>query len=77
MKDQIGSFAYFPSINFQKAAGGYGGIVINNRDVIPIPFSIPGGDITILISDWYINNHKVKNITLNIVSFLCACLVFY
>ncbi|KMZ68900.1 hypothetical protein ZOSMA_226G00010 [Zostera marina] len=58
VKDQIGSFAYFPSINFQKAAGGYGGIVINNRDVIPIPFSTPGGDITILISDWYINNHK-------------------
>ncbi|KVI03770.1 Cupredoxin [Cynara cardunculus var. scolymus] len=35
VKDQIGSFFYFPSTNFQRAAGGYGGIIINNRDVIP------------------------------------------
>lgn len=39
VKDQIGSFFYFPSTNFQRAAGGYGGIIINNRDIIPVPFS--------------------------------------
>ncbi|KAL3725039.1 hypothetical protein ACJRO7_030106 [Eucalyptus globulus] len=58
VKDQIGSFFYFPSLNFQRAAGGYGGIIINNRDVIPLPFAMPDGDITFFISDWYTKSHK-------------------
>ncbi|CAH9075360.1 unnamed protein product [Cuscuta epithymum] len=58
VKDQIGSFFYFPSLNFQRAAGGYGGIIINNRDVISLPFVLPDGDITLFISDWYIKGHK-------------------
>ncbi|KAF5183133.1 monocopper oxidase-like protein SKU5, partial [Thalictrum thalictroides] len=58
VKDQIGSFFYFPSLHFQRASGGYGGIIINNRDVIPVPFGTPDGDITIFISDWYIKSHK-------------------
>lgn len=58
VKDQIGSFFYFPSLDFQRAAGGYGGIIINNRDVIPLPFAVPDGDITIFISDWYTKSHK-------------------
>lgn len=58
VKDQIGSFFYFPSLNFHRAAGGYGGIIINNRDVIPLPFGVPDGDITIFISDWYTKSHK-------------------
>ncbi|KAA3458523.1 monocopper oxidase-like protein SKU5 [Gossypium australe] len=58
VKDQIGSFFYFPSLNFQRAAGGYGGIIINNRAVIPLPFGMPDGDINIFISDWYTKSHK-------------------
>ncbi|KAL4596939.1 hypothetical protein ACB092_12G200100 [Castanea dentata] len=58
VKDQIGSFFYFPSLSFQRAAGGYGGIIINNREVIPVPFGMPDGDITIFISDWYSKSHK-------------------
>ncbi|GMN50197.1 hypothetical protein TIFTF001_019357 [Ficus carica] len=58
VKDQIGSFFYFPSLNFQRAVGGYGGITINNRDVIPLPFLLPDGDVTLLISDWYTKSHK-------------------
>ncbi|GAA0170918.1 oxidase [Lithospermum erythrorhizon] len=58
VKDQIGSFFYFPSLDFQRASGGYGGIIINNRDVIPIPFASPDGDITLYISDWYTKSHK-------------------
>uniref|UniRef100_A0A1D1YI42 Monocopper oxidase-like protein SKU5 n=1 Tax=Anthurium amnicola TaxID=1678845 RepID=A0A1D1YI42_9ARAE len=57
VKDQIGSFFYFPSINFQRAAGGYGGIIVNNREVIAVPFGKPDGDITIFIGDWYNRNH--------------------
>ncbi|MED6163214.1 hypothetical protein PIB30_077818, partial [Stylosanthes scabra] len=58
VKDQIGSFFYFPSLNFQRAAGGFGGVIINNREVIPLPFGFPDGDITILLSDWYTRSHK-------------------
>ncbi|OIT22089.1 PREDICTED: monocopper oxidase-like protein SKU5 [Nicotiana attenuata] len=58
VKDQIGSFFYFPSLSFQRAAGGYGGITINNRKIISLPFATPDGDITLFISDWFIKSHK-------------------
>uniref|UniRef100_A0A251VBM3 Putative cupredoxin n=1 Tax=Helianthus annuus TaxID=4232 RepID=A0A251VBM3_HELAN len=57
VKDQIGSYFYFPSLNLQRASGGFGGFVINPRSVIPVPFDTPAGDITVLIGDWYIRNH--------------------
>ncbi|KAM1787750.1 monocopper oxidase-like protein SKU5 isoform X1 [Malus sylvestris] len=57
VKDQVGSFFYFPSLNMQRASGGFGGFIINNRAIIPIPFANPDGDITILIGDWYTKNH--------------------
>lgn len=59
-KDQIGSFYYFPSLNFQKASGGFGGFIINNRAIISVPFPQPDGDIVIMIGDWYIRNHTVS-----------------
>ncbi|XP_026389539.1 monocopper oxidase-like protein SKU5 [Papaver somniferum] len=65
VKDQIGSFYYFPSTNFQSASGGYGGIIVNNRAVISIPFDEPYGDITMLIGDWYIRNHTSLRRSLN------------
>ncbi|XP_059657474.1 monocopper oxidase-like protein SKU5 [Cornus florida] len=65
VKDQIGSFFYFPSLNFQRASGGFGGIIINNRAIIPIPFATPDGDIIILIGDWYTRNHTALRRTLN------------
>ncbi|OEL16814.1 Monocopper oxidase-like protein SKU5 [Dichanthelium oligosanthes] len=58
VKDQVGSFFYFPSTPLHRAAGGYGGITINNREVIPIPFGFPDGDITLFIGDWYNRDHK-------------------
>ncbi|XP_078442503.1 monocopper oxidase-like protein SKU5 [Wolffia australiana] len=58
VKDQIGSFFYFPSLNLQRAAGGYGGITINNRAVISVPFGQPDGDFTIFIGDWHNRNHS-------------------
>ncbi|XP_058098418.1 L-ascorbate oxidase homolog [Magnolia sinica] len=57
VKDQIGSFYYFPSLAFHKAAGGFGGIRILSRPRIPVPFPDPDGDYTILIGDWYKTNH--------------------
>ncbi|KAL2464882.1 SKU5 similar 5 [Abeliophyllum distichum] len=57
VKDQIGSFFYFPSLAFHKAAGGFGGIKIFSRSVIPVPFLPPAGDYTILTGDWFRQNH--------------------
>lgn len=59
MKDQIGSFFYFPSINFQKAGGGFGPIRINNRIVINVPFPKPEAEFDLLIGDWYEYDIKV------------------
>ncbi|GFZ01190.1 cupredoxin superfamily protein [Actinidia rufa] len=65
VKDQIGSFFYFPSLHLQRASGGFGGFIINNRVIIPIPFTTPDGDITILIGDWYTRNHTALRRALN------------
>ncbi|XP_011046313.1 PREDICTED: L-ascorbate oxidase homolog [Populus euphratica] len=59
VKDQIGSFYYYPSLAFHKAAGGFGGIRILSRPLIPVPFPEPADDFTVLIGDWYKANHKV------------------
>ncbi|XP_020703616.1 monocopper oxidase-like protein SKU5 [Dendrobium catenatum] len=58
VKDQIGSFFYFPSILFQRAAGGYGGFTVNNRPIISVPFDTPYGDISLFVGDWFSKNHK-------------------
>ncbi|XP_010459725.1 PREDICTED: L-ascorbate oxidase homolog isoform X2 [Camelina sativa] len=58
VKDQIGSFYYFPSLGFHKAAGGFGAIRISSRPLIPVPFPPPADDYTVLIGDWYKTNHK-------------------
>nr|XP_018625423.2 monocopper oxidase-like protein SKU5 [Nicotiana tomentosiformis] len=53
LKDQIGSFFYFPSLYFEKAGGGFGPIRVNNRVVVQPPFPEPEGDFHLLIGDWY------------------------
>lgn len=60
MKDQIGSYFYFPSTAFHKAAGGFGGIRIVSRPRIPVPFDDPANDFLLLIGDWYKANHTVS-----------------
>ncbi|CAN6460043.1 unnamed protein product [Victoria cruziana] len=57
-KDQIGTYSYFPSIGMHKAAGGFGGLVVVKRPFIPIPYSPPAGDHTVLIGDWHKASHK-------------------
>ncbi|CAH2065703.1 unnamed protein product [Thlaspi arvense] len=57
VKDQIGTFYYFPSLAFHKAAGGFGGIRILSSSSIPVPFPDPAGDYTVLIGDWYKSSH--------------------
>jgi hypothetical protein len=62
-KDQIGTYYYFPSLAFHKAAGGFGGIRVLTRPRIPVPFPPPAADYTVLIGDWYKGNHDVRNAT--------------
>ncbi|KAK4260052.1 hypothetical protein QN277_003224 [Acacia crassicarpa] len=57
-KDQIGTYTYFPSTQLHKAAGGFGGLNVYHRSVIPIPYPNPAGDFTLLIGDWYKTSHK-------------------
>ncbi|ESW16237.1 hypothetical protein PHAVU_007G140000 [Phaseolus vulgaris] len=57
-KDQIGTFSYFPSINFLKAGGGFGPIRVNNRPVISVPFPKPETEFDLLIGDWYSTSYK-------------------
>ncbi|XP_059669147.1 monocopper oxidase-like protein SKU5 [Cornus florida] len=70
IKDQIGSFFYFPSINFHKAGGGFGAIRVNNRGVIAVPFPLPEAEFDLLIGDWYHHNFKSVRDTMNASS--CA-----
>ncbi|KAJ9540131.1 hypothetical protein OSB04_026637 [Centaurea solstitialis] len=58
LKDQIGTFSYFPSINFHKAGGAFGPIRVNNRVVVPTPFLKPDGEFDLLIGDWYQESYK-------------------
>ncbi|MQL93033.1 hypothetical protein Taro_025670 [Colocasia esculenta] len=58
VKDQIGSYYYFPSTAMHKAAGGFGGLRVNSRLLIPVPFDPPADDFTVLIGDWYSKDHK-------------------
>ncbi|XP_057500662.1 L-ascorbate oxidase homolog [Actinidia eriantha] len=65
VKDQIGSFFYFPSLAFHKAAGGFGGIRILSRPLIPVPFPEPARDYTVLIGDWYKTDHNTLKAVLD------------
>ncbi|KAL1828011.1 hypothetical protein ACET3Z_006423 [Daucus carota] len=58
VKDQIGTFSYFPSTAFHKAGGGYGPIRVNNRIVIDVPFPKPEAQFDLLIGDWYQRSFK-------------------
>ncbi|XP_028768450.1 L-ascorbate oxidase homolog [Neltuma alba] len=64
-KDQIGTYSYFPSTQLHKAAGGFGGLNVYHRSVIPIPYPNPDGDFTLLVGDWYKTSHKTLRGTLD------------
>ncbi|KAF6171559.1 hypothetical protein GIB67_018083 [Kingdonia uniflora] len=60
-KDQIGSYFYSLSMNFQKSAGGFGPIRINNRDDIHVPYPKPEGEFDLLIGDGsYLNYTEIR-----------------
>ncbi|KAL3630417.1 hypothetical protein CASFOL_023401 [Castilleja foliolosa] len=58
LKDQIGSYTYFPSTLMYRAAGGFGALNVFALSVISVPYPKPDGDFSLLISDWYKTGHK-------------------
>ncbi|CAK9312338.1 unnamed protein product [Citrullus colocynthis] len=58
VKDQIGSFFYYPSTAMHRAGGAFGGLRINSRLLIPVPYADPEDDYTVLIGDWYTKSHS-------------------
>ncbi|KAF2314591.1 hypothetical protein GH714_027799 [Hevea brasiliensis] len=58
VKDQIGSFLYYPSTALHKASGAFGGLHINSRLLIPVPYPDPEDDYTVIVNDWYTKSHK-------------------
>ncbi|XP_021816674.1 L-ascorbate oxidase homolog [Prunus avium] len=57
VKDQIGSYFYYPITAMHRASGGFGGLRINSRLLIPVPYADPEDDYTVLIGDWYAKGH--------------------
>ncbi|CAF1704349.1 L-ascorbate oxidase homolog [Brassica napus] len=61
-KDQIGSYFYYPSTALHRFSGGFGGLRVNSRLLIPVPYADPEDDYTVLINDWYTKSHTaLKN----------------
>ncbi|KAI3887263.1 hypothetical protein MKX03_023473 [Papaver bracteatum] len=65
VKDQFGTFTYFPSTKMHKASGGFGAFNIYTRPHIPLPYDPPAGDYTLLVGDWYTAGHKALAETLD------------
>ncbi|ESQ27558.1 hypothetical protein EUTSA_v10018365mg [Eutrema salsugineum] len=65
IKDQIGSYFYFPTLLLQKAAGGYGSIRVYSPELVQVPFPHPDGEFDILIGDWFYTDHRVMRASLD------------
>ena len=59
MKDQIGTFTYFASTLMHRAAGGFGGLNVASRPMIPVPYSKPAEEFTLVVNDYWKADHKV------------------
>ncbi|OIW14696.1 hypothetical protein TanjilG_33038 [Lupinus angustifolius] len=57
VKDQIGSYFYYPSTRMHRSAGGFGGLRINSRLLIPVPYADPEDEYWVIIGDWYTKSH--------------------
>ncbi|KAH6813836.1 SKU5 similar 12 [Perilla frutescens var. frutescens] len=65
VKDQIGSYLYFPTSALHRASGGMGMLKVHSRQLIPVPFDNPASEHAILLGDWYNRGHKTLRRTLD------------
>ncbi|PIN20405.1 Multicopper oxidase [Handroanthus impetiginosus] len=59
VKDQIGTYFYYPTTSTHRAAGGYGLLAVHSRDLIPVPFDLPEDDYAVFVGDWYTKSHDM------------------
>lgn len=64
VKDQIGTYSYFPSTLMHRAAGGFGALIIRARAVIFVPYLKPAEEFNVLVNDWWKSDHRVGSRTL-------------
>lgn len=64
VKDQIGTYSYFPSTVMHRAAGGFGAFVIRARAVIFVPYLKPAEEFNVLVNDWWNSDHRVSSHTI-------------
>ncbi|XP_054804322.1 L-ascorbate oxidase homolog [Prosopis cineraria] len=57
IKDQIGTFLYYPTTSMHRAVGGYGMIRVFSRLLIPVPYPNPEDEFNVIIGDWYTKKH--------------------
>ncbi|KAK6145011.1 hypothetical protein DH2020_021831 [Rehmannia glutinosa] len=57
VKDQIGSYLYFPTTELHRASGGIGMLQVHSRDLIPVPFDRPAEEFAVVLGDWYNKDH--------------------
>ena len=58
VKDQIGSYLYFPTTALHRASGGIGMLKVHSRELIPVPFDFPAAEYSVILGDWYNKGHK-------------------
>ncbi|XP_057508706.1 L-ascorbate oxidase homolog [Actinidia eriantha] len=58
VKDQIGSYYYFPTTGLHKASGAIGALQVHSRLLIPVPFDEPADEFAVLMGDWYTKGHR-------------------
>ncbi|KAL6577999.1 hypothetical protein OROMI_010327 [Orobanche minor] len=65
VKDQIGTYYYYPTTSLHRAAGGYGMITVHSRDLIPVPFDAPEADYAVFVGDWYTKSQGTLRMALD------------
>ncbi|KAL0390414.1 UNVERIFIED_CONTAM: L-ascorbate oxidase [Sesamum calycinum] len=58
VKDQIGTYFYFPTTALHRASGGIGMVKVHSRPLIPVPFDNPAEEYPVLLGDWFNKGHK-------------------
>ncbi|KAL2344641.1 hypothetical protein Fmac_005926 [Flemingia macrophylla] len=58
VKDQIGSYFYYPTTGMHRAVGGFGGLRIFSRLLIPVPYADPADEYWVLLGDWFGKTHQ-------------------
>ncbi|KAL8148880.1 hypothetical protein AgCh_006038 [Apium graveolens] len=65
MKDQIGTYSYFPLTLMHRAVGGFRALILRARAVIFVPYLKPAEEFNVLVNDWWNSDHRVLQQKLN------------